>query len=106
MDEMESKDKHLLPEEEFLNSKKKKDSSVKKKKELKDSSVKSVPGGKSAMALKYEAAYKKLFDNFPKWKQNAILESLNLKRTDDDLLNYFIKDVIMIAEKELTEHIS
>ena len=57
------------------------------------------------MAMKYEAAYKKLFDNFPKWKQLAIRESLELKRTDDDLLNYFIKDVIMIAEKELTEHL-
>jgi hypothetical protein len=106
MDGMESKDKNLLSSEEFLNSKKKGKNSVSRRKnELKDISEKGVPGEKSEMGMRYEAAYKKLFDNFPKWKQIAIKESLELKRQDDDLLNYFIKDVIILAEKDLTEHL-
>jgi hypothetical protein len=107
MEENEN-NKHIIPKEEFLNSKKKAVSSSlrNKKKESKNTSNHASSGNKSEMARKYESAYKKLFDNFPKWKQTAIVESLASKRTDDDLLNYFIKDVIAIAENDLEKHIN
>lgn len=105
MEEKENKNHIIRNKEEYLNLKKKTALSVKKK-ESKKVSNNAFSGNKSEMASRYEAVYKKIFDNFPKWKQNAIVESLALKRTDDDLLNYFIKDVIAIAENDLEKHIN
>jgi hypothetical protein len=50
------------------------------------------------MANKYKETYNKLLNELPPWKKKAVIDSTKLKRTDDYLLNEFIKNVAYIAE--------
>ena len=52
------------------------------------------------MAENYRKKYSEMFNLLPKWKQNAVVDSIKLKNKNDYLVNDFIREVIAAAEKE------
>lgn len=69
---------------------------------IKESKVKKenpvIKESQESMSERYKKAYNSLYEPLPNWKKYAIKDSLGKKRTDDSLLNDFIKSVIDLAE--------